>query len=442
MDSKRGGAARRGGRPVAAVAGGALLLLLLALEVVPSLRRSVLSRSGGDAEHVAEPRTLDELLLGTPLDTSAADARAAERQRQWQQEQQERRQERKQQPTRKAAAYEAAPKGEDNAEVAICVVSKNDHCDLREWVLYHASVGVRKFYLFDTGSKPPLTTVLDDAVASGLVEFHYLEADAEQLADRKATVSMAAASSAGELSVELVPPEEGKGRNWQVPVFSACLNHFGKRHKWMGFIDTDEFVLLQQGVPSVPALLERYADYGGLVLHWRVYGTGPHILRPDGGVLASYTVCCAKHARERYHRQIKSFVQPARTLYPEVGWVFTKGYWAVDTELNRVDRLAGPNITWEGAALAHYLTRSLVDFLGKQARGGGSGGQRTFERYFDVAGACLETCDAAVPLGRALNARYDLSHGVPERCRTWSEVVARGKPGAIEPWLLQLEQAD
>lgn len=80
-------------------------------------------------------------------------------------------------------------------------------------------------------------------------------------------------------------------------------------------------MLLQQGVPSVPALLERYADYGGLVLHWRVYGTGPHILRPDGGVLASYTVCCAKHARERYHRQIKSFVQPARTLYPEVGWV-------------------------------------------------------------------------------------------------------------------------
>ena len=45
----------------------------------------------------------------------------------------------------------------------------DEHCDIREWVLHHASIGVGKFYLFDTQSDPPMQPVLDDLIASGLV---------------------------------------------------------------------------------------------------------------------------------------------------------------------------------------------------------------------------------------------------------------------------------
>lgn len=78
-----------------------------------------------------------------------------------------------------------------------------------------------------------------------------------------------------------------------------------------GFTDSDEFVLLQPGVPSLPALLDRHSEYGGVALRWKTYGGAPHVLRPPGGVLASYTACVGE--QYVYDAQVKSFVQPAYT---------------------------------------------------------------------------------------------------------------------------------
>lgn len=47
--------------------------------------------------------------------------------------------------------------------------ASDEHCDIREWVLHHASIGVGKIYLFDTQSDIPMQPVLDDLIASGLV---------------------------------------------------------------------------------------------------------------------------------------------------------------------------------------------------------------------------------------------------------------------------------
>ena len=71
--------------------------------------------------------------------------------------------------------------------------------------------------------------------ASGLVEYHYLTADAEALADRSATLTVVTDSSAGPIQLIIPPPvDEKHGRNWQMNVYSACLLHFGVRHRWMG----------------------------------------------------------------------------------------------------------------------------------------------------------------------------------------------------------------
>ena len=89
-----------------------------------------------------------------------------------------------------------------------------DECDIREWVLHHATIGVRKIYVFDTQSEPPMRPMLDDLVASGLVDYLYVTNDSE--------------------AIRFATPDPGRSINWQHPIYSFCLELYGARHRWMG----------------------------------------------------------------------------------------------------------------------------------------------------------------------------------------------------------------
>ena len=91
------------------------------------------------------------------------------------------------------------------------------------------------------------------------------------------------------------------------------------KHRWLGFLDVDEFVVLHtaadaadtetqqdateaQARPDIRALLSQYEAFGGLALNWVMFGSNGHLQRPRGGVLVSYHAClplqhrCARHA--------------------------------------------------------------------------------------------------------------------------------------------------
>lgn len=74
-----------------------------------------------------------------------------------------------------------------HAYVAACALAKDEHLNIREWIQYHQWIGIQKFYIFDHQSKPPLADMLQDHVASGLVELVYFsnswEADAALFKD-------------------------------------------------------------------------------------------------------------------------------------------------------------------------------------------------------------------------------------------------------------------
>lgn len=99
-----------------------------------------------------------------------------------------------------------------------------------------------------------------------------------------------------------------KYRQWIV--YSMCLRDHGHKHRWMGegagiggamgsaeksylhlaltcravpgparparaaFIDSDEFLVIGDGAPSLPALLADYEQYGGVAANWRILGWG------------------------------------------------------------------------------------------------------------------------------------------------------------------------
>jgi hypothetical protein len=272
---------------------------------------------------------------------------------------------------------------------------------VREWVLHHASLGVGKFYLFDTQSAEPMQPILEDLIASGLVHYTYVTNTSTNF--------------------RLKPPSSGRSYNWQVPIFRLCLERFGRRHRWMGFIDVDEFVVPTNPAPSdplghgggsngssvgaasrgvndssdssdgisgssdssdgisgssdgsggssegsdgngdggfwapLPALLRPFEDQGGVVLHWQLFGFNNLVERPRQGVLASYISCWPiKHG---IHRHVKSFVQPARVVKPETphSFIYRLGYHAVDTQ-RRIVR--GP-----------LMKRGVVSVCGRDGHG-------------------------------------------------------------------------
>lgn len=76
----------------------------------------------------------------------------------------------------------------------------------------------------------------------------------------------------------------------QLYVYDICLTKFGEYHKWMAFLDVDEFLVLQPqaGYKKLPEVLRGYEEFGGLVANMKVFGSSGFKVRPPGSVLRNY----------------------------------------------------------------------------------------------------------------------------------------------------------
>ena len=55
----------------------------------------------------------------------------------------------------------------EEAYLAVCLGVKDQNEDLREWIEYHRSIGVGKFYIFDDNSTVPAAAELQDLIQEG-----------------------------------------------------------------------------------------------------------------------------------------------------------------------------------------------------------------------------------------------------------------------------------
>ena len=63
---------------------------------------------------------------------------------------------------------------------------------------------------------------------------------------------------------------------FQLWAFDTCIRRHRWRHRWMAFIDVDEFLLLRDPhVASLPALLSEYEDQAGIGVNWQVVARLP-----------------------------------------------------------------------------------------------------------------------------------------------------------------------
>ncbi|WIA32746.1 hypothetical protein OEZ86_005931 [Tetradesmus obliquus] len=269
------------------------------------------------------------------------------------------------------------PKQYPEGYVAICAIVKNQHQDLREWLEYHKWIGVGKVYVYDNNSTVPLLPDIIDMVQAGFVEYSYFTG-MPRYRDLFRTSSQ-----------------------WWA--YNDCVSRFRHRHRWLAFIDADEFIVLQDaaGTNNINDFMRGYDQYGGLALNWVVFGSSGHKQRPHGGVLVNYRQCLPLQQEQNQHVKVIANTAHLMTVGDDPHRVYYHDMKRYSTVNELGVPVPGPKSppSHTKVALYHYLTKSEGEYMQKMRRGSAAGNYKAPEFFTAINGLATERCTRAVPLG-------------------------------------------
>jgi hypothetical protein len=170
-----------------------------------------------------------------------------------------------------------------NKKVAVCCVAKNEDLYADEWINHYRKLGVSHIYWFDNN---------------------------DTLTDTIKTISQYK-------DVTVIPvngKEALKNIKYQQGAYQYVYDTYGKEYGWIGFLDLDEFVEIDDN-KTLPEILNQpmFDGTASVSLHWRYYGDNG-LVRYDSRPLeerfkepASIDVKYASDENE--NKWIKSFVR-------------------------------------------------------------------------------------------------------------------------------------
>ncbi|MEO6283324.1 MAG: glycosyltransferase family 92 protein [Dyadobacter sp.] len=227
----------------------------------------------------------------------------------------------------------ASPKTHQTYYLSLCCIIKDENQYLEEWIDYHQKIGVEHFFIYDNGSAVPIRETMK-TLASG------------------APVTVI----------------EMPGKNKHIKAYQHCLDKFGATSNWIGFIDTDEFIVPKTDSASLAEFLRDYESFGGLGLSWLIFGSNGHIQKPDGRQLANFT----KRSDVSFspNRHIKSIVQPrfVQSAFKSHCFKYKQGYTCVNEHYTPIDGQTA-DVSVDKIQLNHYYCRSLEEYHQKVTRG-------------------------------------------------------------------------
>jgi hypothetical protein len=221
--------------------------------------------------------------------------------------------------------------------LSLCLIAKDENDYLKEWLDYHILLGVEHFWIYDNDSAIPLAQSIQSYIHKGWVTVNSIH-----------------------------------GKGMQLYAYDHCIQTYGHLSKWIGFIDTDEFVI-PKTAENLPDFLKSYEQFGGLAISSLFFGSSGNLSRPACGQIAGYLIRAPEDLST--NRLVKSFVQPAKVLFPisPHSFMFTKGNFCVNELENRVDTQFFP-CSVSKIQLNHYYTRSAQEWKEKISRGRGDMG--------------------------------------------------------------------
>ncbi len=243
--------------------------------------------------------------------------------------------------------------------LSLCLICKDENDYLAEWLDYHILMGVDRFYIYDNESRVSLRVTLRPYIEKGWA---------------------------------IVVDIAGKGV--QLYAYDHCLQVFGAQTRWLGFIDTDEF-LVPKTTLDLKDFLKAYEDQAGLAISSLFFGSGGHKTRPAGGQIFAYRR--RTPANYSTNTLVKCIVQPAQVEAPNSPHDFLFRYQngCVNEGYLRVDDQRFPNKI-EKIQLNHYYCRSEEEIRQKLGRGRGDRGETWARARYDGVNAWSNVQDTTI----------------------------------------------
>ena len=217
--------------------------------------------------------------------------------------------------------------------LAVGAIAKNEGSYFQEWIEWHKSVGVEKFYIYDNESSDNTKEILAPYIKSGLVEYTFFP-----------------------------------GTKQQLPAYDDCLEKHRLEARWIAIIDLDEFIVPIKD-KTIPDFLQRFEKYPVVEINWLIYGSGGVKERKEGGVMERF-----KHHSLPNHvlnRHIKSIINPRRvfsfTGCHEAARI--SGYAVDSHEMPIKKNFREREPQQDIIRINHYAVKSYEEFLEKRARG-------------------------------------------------------------------------
>jgi hypothetical protein len=199
--------------------------------------------------------------------------------------------------------------------LGLCAIFKDEGPYMAEWLAFYRTQGVDVFYLYD-----------NDSSDGGC-------------RDRGSDVQ--------------VIPWPGKAK--QFPMYWDCLRRC--ETEWLAFLDLDEFMYHPDGSTLADAVA-CHTPFSAIWAPWRMFGWGPHLTKPRGGVVESYVLRATDdHPHHAYSHGGKTIVRPSK-----VESFSNPHHFAMQ---------GGSSVTDydSGMLVNHYFTRSREEAKWKCARG-------------------------------------------------------------------------
>lgn len=256
---------------------------------------------------------------------------------------------------------ESGAQADDEENVAFCLAVKDQSRDLPEFLVHHYHHhGIRRFYIMDDRSQPPLSSFSDYGIPRSAITFKYNE----------------------------IPVDT----QWmQYAIYDECAKLYGSRHRWLAFIDADEFFETKSN-ESLHLILKEFDQLdsvGALGVNWRIHTSSGLLTRP-ASVRKSFTSCIADDIDYtafswKDNKLIKSIVKSSFYSGPINPHKFNlKGGAQTVGEHGDVieDGAVRVPITRDRIAIHHYAIKSREEFEEKMKRSNAMGQAKGWD-YWD-----------------------------------------------------------
>ncbi|MBP3256318.1 MAG: glycosyltransferase family 92 protein [Clostridia bacterium] len=226
---------------------------------------------------------------------------------------------------------------EFNYNLAFAAIVKNESPYIDEWISFHKSVGVEKFYIYDNESTDDLKNVLQPYIDEGLIEYTYFP-----------------------------------GKAVQILAYKDAVKKHKEEVKYLGFIDIDEFVVPVNN-PSILNMLNEImpldSNAAGVAINWKIYGSSGFMEKQDGLIIENYRYRADDNFEN--NKYIKTICNPR--LIEDIKNVYSPIYinnmYNIDESGNKVTGKTNSKCPCLKLRINHYFTKSMEEYIIKMNKG-------------------------------------------------------------------------